>query len=34
MPLKPGNTWVEIVDVSTDFQEVEPGSWKARFYSP
>ncbi|MCJ7700619.1 MAG: DUF3048 C-terminal domain-containing protein [Anaerolineales bacterium] len=34
IPLKPGNTWVEIVDVSTDFQEVEPGGWKARFYSP
>ncbi len=34
IPLRPGNTWVEIVDVSTDFYEVEPGSWKARFYSP
>lgn len=34
MALRPGNTWVEIVDVSTSFWEVEPGMWKARFYSP
>jgi len=34
IPLKPGNTWVEIVDVSADFSEIQPGSWKVRFYSP
>ena len=34
IPLKPGNTWVEVVDVTTTFSEIEPGSWKARFYTP
>jgi hypothetical protein len=34
IPLKPGSTWVEVVDVSTTFNEIEPGSWKARFYAP
>ena len=32
--LKPGKTWVEIVDVTATMQEKEPGFWKARFYSP
>jgi hypothetical protein len=34
VPLKPGSTWVELVDISTDFKELEPGGWKARFYAP
>jgi hypothetical protein len=34
IPLKPGRSWVEVVDMSTTFSEVEPGSWKARFYAP
>jgi hypothetical protein len=34
IPLKPGSTWVEVVDVTTAFSEIEPGSWKARFYAP
>jgi hypothetical protein len=34
MPLKPGSTWVELVNVTTDFTEIEPGVWKARFYAP
>jgi hypothetical protein len=33
-PLKPGSTWVEIVDVTTTVQELQPGSWKFRFYAP
>ena len=33
-PLKPGNTWVEIVDLSTTLTEPQPGQWKARFYAP
>lgn len=33
-PLKPGNTWVEIVDLSTTTQEIQPGDWKVRFYAP
>jgi hypothetical protein len=32
--LKPGKTWVEIVDLSATLVEKEPGFWKARFYSP
>ncbi|MFN2198217.1 MAG: DUF3048 C-terminal domain-containing protein, partial [Anaerolineales bacterium] len=34
IPLKPGSSWVEVVDVTTTFSETEPGSWKARFYAP
>lgn len=34
LPFKPGSTWVEIVDVTTTFQELQPGTWKARFYMP
>jgi hypothetical protein len=34
IPLKPGSTWVELVNVTTDFTEIEPGVWKARFYAP
>jgi hypothetical protein len=33
-PLKPGKTWVEIVDVTATLVEKEPGYWKARFYAP
>ena len=33
-PLKPGKTWVEIVDVTATLGEKEPGTWKARFYAP
>ena len=33
-PLKPGTTWLNVVDLSTGFWEVEPGFWKARFYEP
>ena len=33
-PLKPGQTWVEIVDVTATMVEKEPGLWKARFYAP
>ena len=32
--LKPGQTWVEMVDVTTTLQEVKSGVWKARFYAP
>ena len=32
--LKPGNTWVEIVDLSTLLQDSQPGIWKARFFNP
>jgi hypothetical protein len=32
--LKPGSTWVEVVDVTTAFGETQPGAWKARFYAP
>lgn len=32
--LKPGQTWVEMVDMTTTFQEISPGEWKARFYAP
>ena len=33
-PLKPGKTWVEIVDLSATLTENESGHWKARFYAP
>lgn len=33
-PLKPGQTWVEIVDQSATVEEKEPGYWKVRFYAP
>ena len=33
-PLKPGQTWVEIVDLSATLTEQTIGSWKARFYAP
>jgi hypothetical protein len=32
--LKPGQTWVEIVDLSTTLQDMKSGAWKARFYAP
>ena len=33
-PLRPGQTWVEIVDLTATLTEKEPGYWKARFYAP
>jgi hypothetical protein len=33
-PLKPGQTWVEVVDLSATMTEKGPGYWKARFYAP
>jgi hypothetical protein len=33
-PLKPGQTWVEVVDVTATMTEKEPGYWKTRFYAP
>jgi len=33
-PLQPGQTWIEIVDVTATLTEKEPGYWKARFYAP
>jgi Protein of unknown function (DUF3048) C-terminal domain/Protein of unknown function (DUF3048) N-terminal domain len=33
-PLKPGRTWVEIVDLSATLGQKEPGYWQARFYAP
>jgi hypothetical protein len=33
-PLKPGNTWVEIVDLATTTQEIQAGDWQVRFYAP
>jgi hypothetical protein len=33
-PLKPGKTWVEIVDVTTTLAQNSSGVWKARFYAP
>jgi hypothetical protein len=32
MAFKPGTTWVEIVGLGTTVEELEPGSWKVRFY--
>lgn len=32
--LKPGNTWVEIMDVTATLEQKEPGAWFARFYNP
>lgn len=34
IPLKPGSTWVEMMDVSATVSQTAPGAWKARFYSP
>lgn len=33
-PMKPGSTWVHMVDLSTTIQEVQPAYWKVRFYAP
>jgi hypothetical protein len=33
-PLKPGHTWVEIVDTTATMAQTQPGLWKARFYAP
>lgn len=32
--LKPGKTWVEIVDITTTLAGNSSGDWKARFYAP
>ena len=32
--LKPGHTFIEIVDTTATLQEISSGSWKARFYAP
>jgi hypothetical protein len=32
--LKPGKTWVEIVDITTTLAQASSGSWSARFYAP
>lgn len=34
MELKPGSTWVEMMDVTATVSQQSDGSWKARFYSP
>ncbi len=34
MLLKPGSTWVEIVDFSALAEESQPGAWKVRFFAP
>jgi hypothetical protein len=34
MQLKPGNTWVEVVDLSTLIENPQSGIWKARFFNP
>ncbi|MGH2626112.1 MAG: DUF3048 domain-containing protein, partial [Anaerolineales bacterium] len=31
-PFKPGSTWFEIVGLPSLVEEIEPGSWKVRFY--
>jgi murein DD-endopeptidase MepM/ murein hydrolase activator NlpD len=33
-PLKPGSTWIEIVDLATTTQEIQAGDWQVRFYAP
>jgi hypothetical protein len=33
-PLSPGQTWIEMVDVTATLAEKEPGYWKVRFYAP
>ena len=33
-PLKPGQTWVEIVTSNTTVQEIADSEWKVRFYAP
>jgi hypothetical protein len=33
-PLKPGQVWVELVDMSATLIELDPGYWKVRFYAP
>ena len=32
--MKPGQTWVEILDTTATLEEIEAGAWKARFYAP
>ncbi len=34
MVLKPGNTWVEIVDLTALTQEAQSALWKVRFFNP
>lgn len=33
-PLKPGQTWVEVVTPASQARELSPGDWKIRFYAP
>ena len=33
-PMKPGQTWVEIVTSNTTTQQTRPGEWNIRFYAP
>ena len=33
-PMKPGQTWVEIVTSNTHVEQTTPGSWKVRFFAP
>jgi hypothetical protein len=32
--LKPGTTWVNLVDLSTALEDLGGGNWKARFFQP
>ncbi len=34
MAFKPGNTWVEMVSFQTTTQELQPGTWKVRYFNP
>jgi len=34
LPLKPGNTWIAIMDINATFEEVEPGNWESFFFLP
>ena len=34
MPLKPGNTWIAIMGLSSSFREMQPGQWETFFFLP
>ena len=34
MTLKPGNTWIAIVGLSSTFREIQPGTWEIFFFLP
>ncbi|MCD6319331.1 MAG: DUF3048 C-terminal domain-containing protein, partial [Candidatus Desulfofervidaceae bacterium] len=34
MALKPGNTWIAIMGLSSTFREVQPGQWESFFFLP